>query len=1062
MEAQATEKDEKVTSVSSSKYTSSSKSSVASAAAKARAKAEAARTRVTFTQKELKLKKQRAKLDLEKATLEVDLEALELETAAAAANAEAEVLEAAAGTGCEDMRSAKSSVSPQAIRQRTEAYLEHQAQVSFKPATPLPVKAPPLLKEATPLTKQEAPELTPAYHCDVTSTRDTQQSEYLPAPEHQTHLPKPPSSHPQNPQSSFKTYLEQGSPSFRQASYPNSFTRNNTQDSSTAPAANMVDFAKYLARRELVTTGLTKFDDQPESYRAWEFSFLNATQDLELTASEELSLLVKWLGKESSEHVKRIRAVHITNPQAALELSWTRLQECYATPEVIESALFKRLDSFPHLTSKDNIKLRELSDLLLELLSAKEDGYLPGLSYLDTPRGINPIVEKLPQGLQEKWLFAGSHYKEQYRVSFPPFSFFGDFVRRQAKARNDPSFVLTNSNRSHYLNERPTARNDGVKTTISVKMTDVSATADSSSLHRSSTDRKNSTDLAKFCPLHDTSHPLEKCRAFKMKPLTERKTLLKEHRRCYRCCSATHMARECPVELKCNECESNQHCTAMHPDTTGSPAVSPATESDTEQQNSSPPEITSRCTEVCGEGLPARSCAKICLVRVFPQGQRERSVKMYAVLDDQSNCSLAGSEFFQLFDVNGSVAPYLMRTCAGTTEMTGRKAAGFQIEAMNGEVCLDLPPLIECNEIMSNRSEIPSPEVARSHAHLRSVVPYIPEIDPEAQILILLGRDLIRVHKVRQQINGPYNAPFAQRLDLGWVIVGKVCIDSAYKPTASVFKTNVLQNGRPSFLTPCQNHISVKERVGYGGEHRHCTPTHLSNCPASGVPAKDKLGQVVLVRTKNDNKPALSFEDETFLEIMQAEVQRDEQNYWIANRSVPASTLTDTMWFTGPEFLHKPHQPETHESFKLVDPETAVNVRPVVPVSTDPSSPMLLMPAMLLTQKPGVLAPAGSFYEKDLFNCQRKQVQPLANEFWPRWRSKYLHTLQPRCKWHTARRNLEVGDIVLLKQSQAPRNECPMGLVTSTLPSSDGQVRKIEFHSNSMCHLDLTCCERSH
>lgn len=324
MEAQATEREEKAASVSSSK--SSSKSSVASAAAKARAKAEAARTRVTFAQKELELKKQRAKLDLEKATLQADLEALELEKAAAAANAEAEVLEAAVETEYEDMRSARSGISPQTIRQRTKAYLEHQAQVSFEPAPPPSHMAPPPLDEVMPPTKQEVPELTPAYDCKATPKRDAKQSEYLPAPEHQTHLSEhpshsryqPPSSHPQNPQSSFKAYQEQGSPSFRPASYSNHFIRNNPQDSPSTSAAHMIDFAKYLARRELVTTGLTKFDDQPESYRAWESSFLNATQDLELTASEELDLLVKWLGKESSEHVKRIRAVHITNPQAAL------------------------------------------------------------------------------------------------------------------------------------------------------------------------------------------------------------------------------------------------------------------------------------------------------------------------------------------------------------------------------------------------------------------------------------------------------------------------------------------------------------------------------------------------------------------------------------------------------------------------------------------------------------------------------------------------------------------------------------------------------------------------
>jgi hypothetical protein len=418
----------------------------------------------------------------------------------------------------------------------------------------------------------------------------------------------------------------------------------------------------------------------------------------------------------------------------------------------------------------------------MELLSAKEDGYLSGLSSHDTPRGINPIVEKLPPNLQEKWLSTGSRYKEHHRVCHPPFSFFADFVSSEAKARNDPSFVLMNSSRNHYHNERPTAKYDGVKAAISVHKTDVSVTAGSSSTYRAEMEKKSSGDPAKYCPLPYKAHPLEKCRAFKMKPLTDRKNLLKDHRRCFRCCSATHMARECPVELKCNECESDRYCTAMHPDASLSPAVSPVTEPDIEPQNNQPPEVTSRRTEVCGEGLPARSCAKVCLVQVFPQGQKERSVKKYAILDDQSNRSLARAVFFQLFGIRGTPSPYLMTTCAGTIEMTGRKAVGFQIEALNCEVCLDLPPLIECNEIMTNRSEIPSPEVALSHAHLRPVAPHIPKPDPEAQILILLGRDLIRVHKVRQQIIGPHNAPFAQRLDLGWVIAGEVCIESAHKP----------------------------------------------------------------------------------------------------------------------------------------------------------------------------------------------------------------------------------------------------------------------------------------
>ncbi len=162
-----------------------------------------------------------------------------------------------------------------------------------------------------------------------------------------------------------------------------------------------------------------------------------------LRPSEEVDLLVKWLGRESAEHTGRIRAVHINHPLQGLRLIWDRLYETYGSPEMVESSLFKRLESFPKISNRDSHRLRELGDLLMEIQAAKQDGYLMGLSYLDTSRGVNPIIQKLPFSLQEKWLTVGSKYKEDYRVYFPPFKFLVDFVSRQAKIRNDPSFSLT-------------------------------------------------------------------------------------------------------------------------------------------------------------------------------------------------------------------------------------------------------------------------------------------------------------------------------------------------------------------------------------------------------------------------------------------------------------------------------------------------------------------------------------------------------------------------------------------------------------------------------------------
>ncbi|KAJ8369941.1 hypothetical protein SKAU_G00099690 [Synaphobranchus kaupii] len=87
-----------------------------------------------------------------------------------------------------------------------------------------------------------------------------------------------------------------------------------------------------------------------------------------------------------------------------------------------------------------------------------------------------------------------------------------------------------------------------------------------------------------------------------------------------------------------------------------------------------------------------------------------------------------------------------------------------------------------------------------------------------------------------------------------------------------------------------------------------------------------------------------------------------------------------------------------------------INARPLVPVSTDPDSPLILTPAMLLTQKVGAPpTPPGDFTDKDLLRSQWRRVQSLASKFWSRWKTEYLPTLQSRRKWNETRRNLQKG-----------------------------------------------------
>lgn len=75
--------------------------------------------------------------------------------------------------------------------------------------------------------------------------------------------------------------------------------------------------------------------------------------------------------------------------------------------------------------------------------------------------------------------------------------------------------------------------------------------------------------------------------------------------------------------------------------------------------------------------------------------------------------------------------------------------------------------VLECDQIPDVRYEIPTPDVASHYPHLRDIEPFIPPLNPDAQIMLLIGRDLIEAHHVLDQRIGPPNSPYAQKLPLG-------------------------------------------------------------------------------------------------------------------------------------------------------------------------------------------------------------------------------------------------------------------------------------------------------
>lgn len=141
-----------------------------------------------------------------------------------------------------------------------------------------------------------------------------------------------------------------------------------------------------------------------------------------------------------------------------------------------------------------------------------------------------------------------------------------------------------------------------------------------------------------------------------------------------------------------------------------------------------------------------------------------------------------------------------------------------------------------------------------------------------------------------------------------------------------------------------------------------------------------------------------------------------------------------------------------------------LNSRPLTPLSDDSNDMEVLTPNHLLLLRSNVNLPPSLYSENDGY-CRRrwKQVQYLAHIFWRRWLKEYLPTLQVRQKWYRPKRNLRVGDLVLISDENTKRGRWPLGKVTDVNCGRDGLVRSAKLFTrgitltrpvNKLCFLE--------
>lgn len=130
----------------------------------------------------------------------------------------------------------------------------------------------------------------------------------------------------------------------------------------------------------------------------------------------------------------------------------------------------------------------------------------------------------------------------------------------------------------------------------------------------------------------------------------------------------------------------------------------------------------------------------------------------------------------------------------------------------------------------------------------------------------------------------------------------------------------------------------------------------------------------------------------------------------------------------------------------LCQTEAFLNSRPIRPLNDDPTSLNALTPGHFLVFEELVRIPdVRDFRNVPDNRLERPElIQKMLQHLWDRWHNEYLSTLINRSKWLTPERNMEIGDLVIVKEDNVPPMKWKLGRIQEVFPSkADNLVRSV-------------------
>ena len=558
-----------------------------------------------------------------------------------------------------------------------------------------------------------------------------------------------------------------------------------------APQADNSQFqalSNHILQMELVKTGMEKFDGKAHKFHSWYAKLSDYIAKLQMPPADIMRALQSQVSGEPKVFIdSKISSVGHHPSHDDVDRVIKEMAQRFGSSTRISKELNDLIEKFPSISGKNqNQQLYHLVDLCTIILHNQPK--CSELIYLDCAQGLRPIRAKLPEYIQRAWAKEGYTYGVHHEEKHPPFSYFTEFLKKQAEMYNDESF--------HIIPQNPVSSSS--KRQVKVLATQIESPSDSKS--QISNPKKKAYCLHHRIEGH-TVHQCKDLNKMGQNNVERRNKRLNELGLCSRCLYK-HSVENCKVKVVCDICR-HPHATILHiyRRDPRKPSNRPRVQSIDTQTNTDDPGSTIEptpipqippprilCTKVPQpQGL---SCSKTLLVEITMSQKPEMSMMAYAIVDEQCNSTLVDTRVLEFFDLDFPSADYSIKFATQDCEERtfGKYVTGLRVKGMLMDEIIPIPEALSCSNLADTTQEVASPELVRSQRLISQFADYFPEFQPNTPVLLIIGRNCGRAMATQCLTTVE---PYVHKTPLGYSLVGNVGGVKPSNDEVRVYHTNL-------------------------------------------------------------------------------------------------------------------------------------------------------------------------------------------------------------------------------------------------------------------------------